>query len=164
MSDEITITFDTSKLAAALDAMPAKMKRKHLKAGVKAGAKPILEKMKSKCPENTKYPVTPGSTALGPGVLKSSLRVKVTTTKTGVAAMIGAPEATGYVAYWVEKGFDHTGHQRLKRGRARTLPKGAKVRHIDGKYFMQGAADEAAQKAVDAMVQAISDSIDSEGV
>ena len=162
MADGIDVTFDTSKLVKALDAMPAKMQRKHLKAGVKAGAQPILTRMQVRCPINTKFAVTPGSTALGPGVLRASLRTRISSTKNGVVAYIGAPAATGFVANLVEKGFDHTGHKRIKRGRGRTLPKGAKVRHIDGVYFMTGAADEAARPAVDAMVTAIAESMGSD--
>ncbi|HEV2324559.1 MAG TPA: hypothetical protein VGS10_11470 [Terracidiphilus sp.] len=161
MDEGIEVTFDTSKLVKALDAMPAKMQRKHLRAGVKAGAQPILKRMQAKCPVEHESP-TPKSTALGPGVLKASLRVKITSGKNGVTAMIGAPEGTGHVAYWLEKGFDHTGHKRIKRGRGRQLPPNAKVKHIPGTYFMQGAADEAAQQAVDAMVEAIAESIGSD--
>lgn len=163
MADEgITVTFDTSKLVQALDAMPAKMARKHLRAGVKAGAQAILTRMQAKCPVAHESP-GPKSTALGPGVLKASLRVALSTAKTSATAYIGAPEGTGNVAYWVEKGFDHTGHKRIKRGRGRQLPPGAKVRHIPGTHFMQGAADEGAGPAVDAMVAAIGESMASEG-
>lgn len=151
MADGIDVKFDTSKLLKALDEMPKKMQRKHLRKGVAAGAKPILERMQAKCPVNTTHPVTPGSTALGPGVLKASLRTKITTGKDGATAWIGAPEGTGHVAYWMEKGFQH------KRGN--------KVKDVPGTYFMTGAADEAATRAIDAMVEAIGDSMegDSDG-
>ena len=161
--DDFEITIDTKAMDEALSRLPEKVQGRIAREALQKAGDIMLEAQKFLCPERTDD--MPGSDALEPGVLKESLTTQVIISTKGEVARVkvGAPSETAHVARWV-----NDGHDIYKGGRKRASKNkkaGKFLGHVEGKHFLEGAFDESAQKAIDAMLTAIGEGLknDSEG-
>jgi len=111
--------------------------------------------MKQLAPERTDE-ATPEGNSLPQGILREDLHTQVIVSASGESRVkIGPTEIAGHVCRWVNNGWMLTSHGKSKAGRKQ-------IKQIPGKHFMEAAIDEAAQSAVDAMIQSLADSLNSD--
>lgn len=147
MTDGFEFKLDTTELDEALSKLPAKFQGRIAKQALQAAGNVMLESMKALCPVATVEPDS-SSNALQPGVLQESLTTQVQMSKRFPPRIkVGAPSETAHVAWWIENGFDQV---KAKR-------------HIEGKHFMSGAFDESAQRAIDVMLENLSEALNDSG-
>jgi len=156
MADGFDMKLDTKELDEWLSKLPSKFAGRVAKQALAAAGEPILAAAKVLCPVRTDTP-TPGSNALEPGVLRESLTLQVQTRK-GYAprVKVGAPSETAHVMWWIENGYDHFTGGRKGYG-------GSKGEHIAGRHVLAGAFDESAQRAVDVMLETLSEALNDTG-
>ncbi len=114
---------------------------------VSAGSRVILAAMASRAPVLDLK--TAKSTALDPGVLKSSMRISVKKLRDGYfRALIGPRENVQFVAHWVEYG-----HRLVKGGQSKVTAKGLRgagreVGSVAAHPFLRPAVDESEAAAL----------------
>ena len=107
MDDEMDLKIDTSQWENLLKALPIKVAKSYARKALQAGGDILRDAMEAEAPERTDE-ATPGSNALPPGVLKADLTTQIIIGSTSAPRVkIGPGSLTGYVAWWIENGFDH---------------------------------------------------------
>jgi hypothetical protein len=155
MPDEFGFSIDTTEWEAELNKLESKVRKAAIKKALLAGGEVIQVAMIALAPERTDEP-TPESDSLPPGILKADIKVEIQA-KQNLAprAKIGPGEISGHVGRWIEQGWDLTTGGRKGKG-------GTFIRHIEGKHFISGAFDEAADAAVEAMLLSLGESLGQE--
>lgn len=149
MADDIALKVDTSKFEARLKALPARVANQYLAAAAQAAGDVILPAMKALAPERTDE-MTPDGNSLPPGILKYDLTTEVKLDKDGAHVKVGPTAVSAHVARWQENGWMLTAHD------------GKEIRQIPGKHFMAAAIDETRQAAVDALVNSLASSLNTD--
>jgi HK97 gp10 family phage protein len=132
---------------------------------LRAGGEILAEAQRDHAPERTDG--FPGGTSLPPGALKADIQTIINIDgEKGVAQVIVGPGYdTDYVANWLEKGHDATGH-----GKYYINAKGIKKHHkhdevlgfVEPHPFMKPAFDASAQAALDKAMDVMADGISEE--
>jgi Bacteriophage HK97-gp10, putative tail-component len=149
MADDIQINIDTTQFEAKLKALPTAVANRYLRNALQAAGDVVLAPMKELAPERTDEQ-TPDDNSLPPGILRQDLSTQVTLSENGAKVKIGPTAVAGHVCRWQNNGWMLTSHD------------GKKIRQIPGKHFMEAAFDEAGQAAIEALVQSLSDSLNTE--
>jgi HK97 gp10 family phage protein len=146
---DLEITVNTKELEQLLEHLPQKIANQYLRSAAQKAGDAILAPMKALTPERTDEK-TPNGNSLEPGALREDLTTQVTLTKHGVRVKIGPTAATAHVCRWQNNGYMLTSHN------------GKQIKQIPGKHFMEGASDESGQTAVDAFVDDIQSSLNTD--
>jgi hypothetical protein len=147
MPDDLSFTIDTRELDHVLSSLPVQLQKRILRESLQAAGDVILEAMVSLAPERTDEPM-PSSTSLPAGILRADLQTDVRVSESsGARVRIGPGEIAGHVARWQNNGYNLTTHGRKRQRKA--------IRAIPGKHFIESAADEAGQAALDTLVEHI---------
>jgi hypothetical protein len=150
MPDDFELKIDTSQFDALLAKLPAKVSGAIMKNALQTAGDVLLASMKALAPEQTNEP-TPGSNALPPGILREDLHTQVIVSETkGAQVKVGPTEIAGHVARWVNNGWMLTSRD------------GQQIKQIPGKHFMEAAADEAAELAIDAFATSLAVGLEDE--
>ena len=155
--EHLSLDVDTTMLEEMMRSLPDAVARKAMRKALRAAGQEILNPMITLAPERTGTP-TPKGDSLPPGVLKADLGTRIRLEEDGGSVFIGPSRDTAHVARWINDGWTLTGHKPGKKT----------IRDIPGKHFIEGAADEGAQRAVnaftDTLMEEIQQATDQQGV
>lgn len=146
---DFSMSIDTRELDDMLKALPEKVAKKYVQKALQASGDVILAPMVALAPENTSE-TTPDSNSLPPGILKADLHTQVIMAADGGKVRVGPTSISGAVARWQNNGWAVTGHAPGKK----------KIKDKPGKFFMQGAYDEAGEASVNTFIASLKDSIE----
>ena len=149
MADDIQINIDTSQFETKLKALPAAVANRYLRTALQAAGDVVLAPMKQLAPERTDE-TTPDENSLPPGILREDLSTQVTLGANGAKVKVGPTAVAGHVCRWQNNGWMLTSHG------------GKKIKQIPGKHFMEAAFDEAAEAAVEALVNSLAESLNTD--
>lgn len=160
MPDDLSFSIDTRALDEALAKLPTRVQKRILRPALEAAGDEILTRMKARVP--SKWPErTPKTTALPIGIVCEDLHTDVRIGETtGANVRIGPTEIAGHVVRWLNNGFHATGRKRADNTRRKRKGQEEIGRPIPGLHFVEGAADEGAQAALDILADKIAEGLE----